>query len=260
MKKKIFLALALVCVLAAGFLLYPVLAGRSAPTPPPTPQENTVPDPTPQENTEPAPEPVPYVSPIDFAALQEQNSDIYAWLRLPGTPVDYPVLQHEGEDEYYLRRSIDGHWTVAGSLFTQATYNGLTFDDPCTIIYGHRMNNDDMFGSFRRLYYGDADFSEVNQIVVYLPDKELHYQIFAGSVYSNDHILYHHDFNDPAQFQSFLDDVYGGRYGVCNVDESAKATTDDRILILETCLRNDPAHRLLVIGKLVETIDTGNAE
>ena len=211
MKKKLYLTLALVCVLAAGGLLFAVLHGRSAPTPPPTPpQENTEPTPTPAppENREPAPE--PYESPIDFAALQERNGDIYAWLNLPGTPVDYPVLQHPTEDEYYLRRSIDGSWTIAGSLFTQARYNGLTFDDPCTIIYGHRMNNDDMFGSLRRLYYGDADFSEINEIVIYLPDKELHYQIFAGSVYSNDHIMYYFDFHDPAQYQQFLDNVYSG--------------------------------------------------
>ena len=260
MKKKLYLALALVCALIAGGLLYAALAGRSAPTPPPAPPENTEPEPAPPENTEPEPEPEPYVSPIDFAALQEQNSDIYAWLSLPGTPVEYPVLQHAGGDEYYLRRSIDGRWTVAGSLFTQSTYNSLSFDDPCTIIYGHRMNNDDMFGSLRRLYYGDADFSEINEMVIYLPDRELHFRIFAGSVYSNDHIMYHHDFHDPDQYQSFLDDVYSGRYGVCNVDESAKADTDDQILILETCLRNDPNHRFLVIGKLVETPETDPAE
>ncbi len=262
MKKKLYLILALVCALAAGGLLFATLHGRSAPTPPPTPpQENTEPTPPPappQENTEPEPE--PYESPIDFAALQERNGDIYAWLNLPGTPVDYPVLQHPTEDEYYLRRSIDGSWTIAGSLFTQARYNGLTFDDPCTIIYGHRMNNDDMFGSLRRLYYGDADFSEINEIVIYLPDKELHYQIFAGSVYSNDHIMYYFDFHDPAQYQQFLDNVYSGRYGVCNVDESAKASTDDRILILATCLKNDPNHRFLVIGKLVSQVPADETE
>ena len=256
MKKKIYLALGIVCALIAAGLLIAVLSGRSAPTPPPEPEpvENTEPAPEPEPEPEPEPAPEPYVSPIDFDALHEQNSDIYAWLTLPDTPVDYPVLQSALEDEYYLRRSIDGRWSVAGSLFTQARYNTLTFDDPCTIIYGHRMNNDDMFGSLRRLYYGDADFSEVDEMVIYLPDRELHFRIFAGSVYSNDHIMYYHDFRDPEQYQSFLDDVYGGRYGVTNVNEEDKATTDDQILILETCLRNDPKHRFLVIGKLVETV------
>ena len=35
---------------------------------------------------------------IDFAALQEENSDVYAWIYVPGTNVDYPVLQHPEDD------------------------------------------------------------------------------------------------------------------------------------------------------------------
>ena len=54
--------------------------------------------------------------------------------------------------------------------------------------------------------------------------------------------------------------VYSGRYGACNVNEEAKATTEDQILILETCLRNDPTHRFLVIGKLTETLGEVPAE
>ena len=50
-----------------------------------------------------------YVSPIDFNKLQtEENSDIYAWIQVDGTTVDYPVLQHPTDDSYYLMHNIDG--------------------------------------------------------------------------------------------------------------------------------------------------------
>ena len=45
---------------------------------------------------------------IDFAALQEENSDVYAWIYVPGTNVDYPVLQHPEDDTYYLEHNMDG--------------------------------------------------------------------------------------------------------------------------------------------------------
>lgn len=45
---------------------------------------------------------------IDFAALQEENSDVYAWIYVPGTNVDYPVLQHPTDDAYYLEHNMDG--------------------------------------------------------------------------------------------------------------------------------------------------------
>ena len=66
------------------------------------------PEPTPEPMPEPTPTPIPYVSPIEFEALWQQNDDVYAWLQIPGTTVDYPILQRAGDDEYYLNRNMDG--------------------------------------------------------------------------------------------------------------------------------------------------------
>ena len=40
--------------------------------------------------------------PVDFTALQEKNPDIYAWIKIDGTTVDYPVCQNNEDDNYYL--------------------------------------------------------------------------------------------------------------------------------------------------------------
>ena len=57
---------------------------------------------------------------VDFAALWEQNEDVYAWITVPGTLVDYPVLQHPTDDEYYLHHTIDHIEGLPGSLFCGA--------------------------------------------------------------------------------------------------------------------------------------------
>ena len=54
-----------------------------------------------------------YVSPIDFEKATEENPDIYAWIKIPGLPVDYPVLRKPGDDDYYLRRNLRGKYSVA---------------------------------------------------------------------------------------------------------------------------------------------------
>ena len=36
--------------------------------------------------------------PVDFTALQEKNPDIYAWIKIDGTTVDYPVCQNNKDD------------------------------------------------------------------------------------------------------------------------------------------------------------------
>ena len=58
--------------------------------------------------------------PIDFAALQQENPDIYAWIRIPGTSVDYPILQSDGADQsYYLNHTVDHEEGFPGSIYTE---------------------------------------------------------------------------------------------------------------------------------------------
>ena len=67
---------------------------------------------------------------IDFKALQEINPDVYAWISIPGTNIDYPVLQSATEaDDYYLNTTIDGKHGYPGSIYTEK-YNSTTFADP----------------------------------------------------------------------------------------------------------------------------------
>ena len=45
---------------------------------------------------------------LDWDALHEENGDIYAWIYVPDTTVDYPVLQHPTDNSYYLDYNMDG--------------------------------------------------------------------------------------------------------------------------------------------------------
>ena len=56
----------------------------------------------------------------NYRTLAEQNSDLTAWLTVPGTQLDYPVLYTPQEPEFYLRRAFDGSYAVSGSLFIGA--------------------------------------------------------------------------------------------------------------------------------------------
>ena len=93
-----------------------------------------------EEVVEPAEEPEVAIEnekaalPIDFESLCEINPEIYAWIRIPDTNIDYPILQHEGEDQgYYLTRDIYGENSSAGSIYTEH-YNRQDFTDPNTLL------------------------------------------------------------------------------------------------------------------------------
>ena len=45
---------------------------------------------------------------LKFSKLLEINSDIRGWLKVPGTNIDYPVMQSTGNSEFYLKHDFEG--------------------------------------------------------------------------------------------------------------------------------------------------------
>lgn len=147
-------------------------------------------EPEPEEIQEPEeiiPEEEPLEIPVDFAALQEQNPDVYAWIRIPGTNVDYPILQSADDNGYYLTHTIDHEKKTEGAIYTE-DYNSKDFEDPNTVIYGHNMKNGSMFRTLHN-YEDRSFFDENREVWIYLPDRILEYRIFAAYVYDNRHLL-----------------------------------------------------------------------
>ena len=93
-----------------------------------------------------------------------QNPDVFAWLTVEGTRIDYPVAQHPRDDTYYLSHDIDGKETYYGAIFTELV-NKKTFEDPVTVIYGHAMLDDSMFGSLD-YFAKPAFFKEHERITI----------------------------------------------------------------------------------------------
>ena len=201
------------------------------------------------ENTDSTQE---YKSPIDFKKLKSQNPDIYAWIEIPGTKVSYPIVQRANDDEYYLRYDINGVRNTNGAIFTESTYSDTQFYSKVTPIYGHRTISDAMFGTLESLYGGDIDFSKHNEVVIYLPNKELHYKVFAATTHGNEHIMYTHNrFESNKDLEDFVNGIYNTDAKDANFDKSVEVTGDDKIIVLSTCLRYDRTRRFLVLAKLI---------
>ena len=187
--------------------------------------------------------------PIDFQTLQNMNPDIYAWIKVPGTVIDYPIAQSGTDNSYYLNHSVEHDENKAGAIFTE-DYNTKTFEDPNTVIYGHGMANGSMFDGLHQ--YMDRDFFDQNkEVTIYMPDKILHYQIFAAYLYDNRHLLQSFNFDNKDIYQAYLDMVFGIRDMKSNIDTAASVTTDDKIITLSTCYAGMDNRRYLVQAVLV---------
>lgn len=187
--------------------------------------------------------PEPVEIPVDFLSLQEQNPDVYAWIQIPGTKIDYPVVQREDNNGYYLNHTVEGEKKREGAIFTEDD-NWKDFTDPNTVIYGHNMKNGSMFRGLHD-YRDRKFFREHQKLLIYQPDRILHYQIFAAYVYDNRHLLKSFSFEDEEVFERYLQSIFERKDMGMIVDDEVEITADDKIITLSTCNGNDEQRYLV---------------
>lgn len=195
-------------------------------------------------------------NPIDFATLQAENPDIYAWVYLPGTDVNYPVLRHPTDDSFYLDHNEDGDYAIEGAVYTESV-NDADFSDPVTVLYGHCLVNGTMFSSLHD-FKDQAFFDEHDTLLIYLPGRILTYRIVSAYEYDDRHIIKTNDFSDRSALQSYFDSVSDPDSETRTVREGAQLTVDDKIVQLSTCTSptEDTAFRYIVTGALVDEQQT----
>lgn len=111
-----------------------------------------------------------------YQALYDQNSDFAAWLEVPGTNIDYPVMSTPSDPEYYLYRAFDKSDSQSGTPFIG---KGCDLDSTVLIVYGHNMASGTMFGTLDR--YASADFwSQNKKLTLTTGAKQSKYEVFAA--------------------------------------------------------------------------------
>ncbi len=187
---------------------------------------------------------------IDISGLQkEENEDIYAWVYIPGTNIDYPILQHPADPGYYLRRNTQRKSATAGCIYTEL-YNAKDFSDNMTVIYGHNMRNESMFANLH--LFEDATFFAENPYIYIYTETEIRiYQVFAANEYSDAHLLLNGDMSDKEQYGQYLEGLHHLNGDTDHFNWEINVTKEDKIIVLSTCVRNENEKRFLVQAKLI---------
>lgn len=221
---------------------------KPLPTLPDTePEQETEPEPEP----EPKPEPEPYICPIDFEALWERNPDIIAWLDIPNTDISYPIVQSPEDDTYYLNHNSDRKRSSLGALYSESAYNADDFSDLITVIYGHHMLDGSMFGNLQSLYSEANAMQDYALIRVFLPDRELDFEVFAAVPYSRTHILHSYGANDLRSKRIFQYEVSNTHSLDGRIVTERFPSPEDPVLILSTCLQSNRRNRFLVLARQI---------
>lgn len=192
-------------------------------------------------------------NPIDFSSLQAKNEEIYAWITVDDTNVDYPIVQNATNDEFYLKHSAeDKSWSASGAIYTELV-NSKSFTDPITLIYGHNGYGDTMFTTLHR-FENEEFFNSHPYFYIYTPDQRLTYQIVSAFKYDDRHIMNSFNFADTAVLEEFQDYIQNPDSASKNVREDldTEITASSKIVILSTCITNQESSRYLVCGVLTK--------
>lgn len=181
----------------------------------------------------------------NFSALRSINGDVVGWIEIPGTELNYPVVQCSNND-YYLNHLFTEEYNICGCPFLDYR-NPDSFDSRNNVIYGHRMNDGSMFTCIQN--YSSQSFYEYNpRAILYTPDGAYSVEFFSGYVTAAKGDPWKLSFSSDQQYLDWLNSLAGRSDFSADISFSAS----DRVLTLSTCSHAFENARYVLHGVLRE--------
>jgi len=188
----------------------------------------------------------PSLSVMDFAKIKAVNADVVAWLTIPDTQIDYPVVQGR-DNAYYLNHDVKKRSNKNGTLFLDYRVHA-DFSDFNSVVYGHHMKNANMFHNLT-LFKDKSFWDSHPSATLYTQDFTYRVEIFAAAVIKQDSALYEYAFASPAERMAHLDEIRSCAMFYRDIG----VTETDRIVTLSTCSYEFSGARYIVLGVLRPT-------
>lgn len=169
---------------------------------------------------------------IDFISLQKINKDIAAWIYIPGTHIDYPVLIGKTNSQY-LNQNFRGAKSKLGSVFAFSD-TSRDFADAHVCLFAHNTSSGQMFGDLKK--YKEEDFAKNNAaLYCYTPEGVTKYTLFSVYECEKTDSTFEHKMQKNSRdfFDFFKRAMYKNKF-----KENAKSTeiqADNRQIISLSC-------------------------
>lgn len=183
-----------------------------------------------------------------FSDFQKVNPDVFGWLDIYGTKIDYPLVQAD-DNEKYLNTSADGKYSMTGSLYLDYRCS-QNFTDFNSIIYGHNMIGNVMFGElsdfadeefFAEHQYGSLYFNGAYhglEFVEYLETDAYNWDVYQPCITEDD---------EKQAYLQLLDSLAMHR-------RDTELTAQDHIVLLSTCNSDSTNGRSILVGKISDKV------
>ena len=182
---------------------------------------------------------------LSLSEILGVNRDVRAWLTLDDTGIDYPIVQGRDNSEY-LNKDVFGNFSLAGSLFLDSRSSG-DFTDTYSLIYGHHMDADVMFGGLDH-FLDETFFAAHPGGTLILEHSAYEIDLFAAvTADAYDSIIF-----DPAATDTDTEPLMEFIRKQAVQYREPELPADARILGLSTCSDASSNARVIVFGLLKE--------
>ena len=189
----------------------------------------------------------PTADPLSFEELQLRNADVFSWLTVYGTNIDYPVVQSEDNYEY-LNTNVLGEFSLTGAIYMD-DMNARDFTDFNNIIYGHHMEKNVMFGDLDQ-FVQKAFFDSHKYGSLYFSGKEHGLEFFA---------FLEADAYDRQVYQPGVQGENAQQQYIAAIQSKAlyyreiAVASNDNLVLLSTCASYATNGRYILVGRIVDT-------
>lgn len=191
----------------------------------------------------------------EYEELYEENSDLYGWIKIEDTVIDYPVMYTPEEPNYYIHRNWEKEESKSGTLYVDG--RAIPNETENIIIYGHHMKNGSMFGSLKN--YKDISYYEEHKYIefdtIYERAKYEIISVTKAVVYyekeppKGEYLFYEHtELDNKEAFDAYIKKAKENAY----FETGVTAEYGDKLITLCTCDYWTTNARLLVIAKKIE--------
>ena len=187
--------------------------------------------------------------------IYDKNKDTVGWIQIPGTNIDYPVMQTKQDPDYYIDKNFYKKDDDHGTIYANAISDVFTPSDVIT-LYGHHMADGTMF---KDIYYYTTESYFNNHPYVYFDslytrrtyqvvllfrtngEPHSYYPFFPFHTYSN--------FRNETEFNYFMSSIRKLKLHESGVE----VNYGDKLLCLVTCdYMPYPNGRLVLVCKQIQ--------
>ncbi len=180
-----------------------------------------------------------------YAEVFEQNDDLIGWVSIPGTRIDYPVMQTKDNPDFYLKHAFDKSYSNYGVPYAAENCDADISDN--MVLYGHHMNNGSMFSDLCK--YEDF-YKEHKTIYFDTLGGYGEYEVIAAFktvAYAESGFKYYHFVN--AESEAAFDEYIAKCKELSLYDTGVSAAYGDKLITLSTCEYSQTNGRMVVVAK-----------